>query len=175
MFSPDDDRKIEERKLAVTPLDLRQAKFSTSMRGFDKNEVTNFLLEASESYEQAVRENERLRQELARIEGALGQYKELEGSLKGTLLNAQKLSEDMRANATKEAALIIEKAHARAEDIQREIEGLRIRRREVETSIETIISTLHHTLDFVREQDSHDREREERVLQHRPRLEARPA
>ena len=178
MLMPDDDRKPEERApLAVTPLDLRQAKFATAMRGFDKSEVATFLLEAGESFEQATRENERLRQELARLEGSLSQYRELEGSLKNTLLSAQKLADDMRENAAKEAKLIIEKAQARAEDIHREIEGLRIRRREVETSVESIISTLHHTLDFVREQDAHDRERDERVVLHRPRLEAaaRPA
>ena len=173
MFKPDDAPQ-NRGPITVTPLDLRQARFGTAMRGFDKNEVSAFLLETADGYEQALRENERLRQELARVEGALAQSRELEGSLKNTLLSAQKVADDMRENAQREAALIVEKAQARAEDIQREIEGLRLRRREVEAGIEAMISTLHHTLDFVHEQDA--REREERVVQHRPRLESvRPA
>lgn len=60
------------------------------------------------------------------------------------------------------AELMVEKAQARVEDVQREIEGLRLRRREVETNIESVISSLNHTLDFVREQDK--RERDEKVL-----------
>ena len=153
MLMADDNHKPEERTMTVTPLDLRQAKFATAMRGFDKSEVTAFLGEAGDNFEQAVRENERLRQEIARLEGALQQSRELEGTLKSTLMNAQRVADDMRENARKEAALIVERAQARAEDIQREIEGLHLRRREVETSVEAIISTLTHALEFVREQE----------------------
>ncbi len=56
----------------------------------------------------------------------------------------------------------------RVEDVQREIDNLRLKRREAETSIEAIIASLHNTLDFVREQE----ERSHRVLALRPRLEA---
>jgi cell division initiation protein len=165
-----EDAPQPARHITVTPLDLRQARFASAMRGFDRNEVSALLLETADSYEQALRENERLRQELARAEGALAQSRELEGSLKSTLMSAQKVADDMRDNAAREAALIVEKAQSRAEDVQREIEGLRLRRREVEAGIESMISTLNHTLDFVREQEV--REREERVVQHRPRLES---
>jgi cell division initiation protein len=178
--------KSEERRPSITPLDLRQSKFATAMRGFNKAEVEAFLLEAADDYEKALRENERLRQDLARMEGALEQSRDLEGSLKSTLVSAQKVADDMRDNARTEAArvvreaearaaLLTEKAEGRLEDVQREIEGLRLRRRDVETSIEAIISSLHHTLDFVREQET--RERDEKVVPHRPRLESavRPA
>ena len=79
-----------DRHSAPTPLDVRQAKFSTSMRGYERAEVNAFLLEAADGYEQAMRENERLRQEVARLEASLTQYRELEGALKGALMSAQK-------------------------------------------------------------------------------------
>jgi hypothetical protein len=63
--------------------------------------------------------------------------------------------------------LLIEKAQGRLEEVQREIDGLRLRRREVESSLESIISALHNTVQFVREQDA--RHREEKILMHRPR------
>jgi len=50
---------------------------------------------------------------------------------------------------------------------QREIDGLKLKRREVETSVESIIQTLRNTLEFVRDQDT--REREDKILLHRPR------
>ena len=62
-----------DRTLTVTPLDVRQAKFGTAMRGFDRTEVTTFLLEAADGYEQALRENDRLRQDVARLEATLTQ------------------------------------------------------------------------------------------------------
>jgi cell division initiation protein len=167
-------RPMQDRHLSVSPLDLRQAQFGTAMRGFNKTDVTALLLQAADDFEHVLRENERLRQEVVRIEASLNQFRELEGSLKNTLVSAQRVADDMRENATQEsarivreaegrAALLVEKAQARTEEMQREIEALRLRRREVETSLEGIISSLNHTLDFVREQ--------EKVVPHRPRLE----
>ena len=168
-----------ERHLTISPLDLRQPRFGTAMRGFDRTEVTAFLEEAATDYEHALRENDRLRQEIVRLEASLNQFRELEGSLKSTLMSAQKVGDDMRENAQQEAArimrdaearadLLVEKAQRRLEDLEREIDGLRLKRREAETNIEATISTLHNTLDFIREQER--RERENKVVPHRPHV-----
>jgi cell division initiation protein len=175
---------LTERGLVVTPLDMRQAKFVTVMRGFDRQEVVNFLADAAAGFDQALRENERLRQEIARLEGALSQFRDLEGSLKNTLVSAQKLADDMRETGAQEASriirdaearaeIIIQKANVRLEDVQREIDGLRMKRREAETNIEATISALTHTLEFMREQD-HRAERQDKVVAHRPRFESEP-
>src|ERR1041385_7594502 len=172
-----------ERHISITPLDMRQARFTTALRGFDKADVNNFLQEAAEGFDLALRENERLRMEIVRLEASLNQYRELEGSLKTTLMSAQKIADDMRENARQEAArlvreaegrveLMVQRAQARTEDIEREIDGLRIKRREAETNVEDTISALHHTLDFIREQDR--RERDDRVVHHRPRIAPMP-
>ena len=170
------DRRIPAPDLAVMPLDVRQAKFPTSMRGYDREEVATFLEQAAEAFEIALRDNDRLRQEMARLEGALAQFRDLEGSLKNTLMSAQKLADDMRENAAQESArivreaegraeMILQKALGRLEDIQREIDSLRMKRREAEASIEAIIKTLGHAVSFVREQDQRDRA--EKVVPHR--------
>ena len=178
---PTDARRLPspERHLTISPLDLRQPRFGTAMRGFDRTEVTAFLEEAATDYEHALRENDRLRQEIVRLEASLNQFRELEGSLKSTLMSAQKVGDDMRENAQQEAArimrdaearadLLVEKAQRRLEDLEREIDGLRLKRREAETNIEATISTLHNTLDFIREQER--RERENKVVPHRPHV-----
>jgi cell division initiation protein len=179
-----------ERQVSVTPLDMRQTRFGSAMRGFDKSEVTTFLEQAAGDYEQTLRENERLRQQLAALETSVTQYRDIEGSIKNTLMSAQKVADDMREHAQREstrlvreaegraemlvreaegrAELLTQKTQARVEDIQREIDELRMKRREVQTSLESCVSTLRSTLDFVREQE----DRESRVVQHRPRLEA---
>jgi cell division initiation protein len=166
-----------DRHSAPTPLDVRQAKFSSAMRGYERAEVNSFLLEAADGYEQATRENERLRQEVARLDASLTQYRELEGALKGALMSAQKVSDDMKETASLDAARIVREAEGRAElithraqsqleDIQREIDGLRLKRRESEVALESIIAALHNTLEFVREQE----QRETRIIPHRPLL-----
>jgi cell division initiation protein len=163
----------------VSPLDLRQQKFHSRFRGFDKVEVTQLLLAVADDYEAALRETDRLRQELMRSEALLHEHREHERNLKNTLMTAQKLAEDIKANAHEEARriireaesrsdLLLEKTQARLEDIQREIDGLRLKRKDVETSIEATIQTLRNTLEYVHEQEA--RERDEKILLHRPRL-----
>jgi cell division initiation protein len=161
----------------VSPLDLRQSRFSSAFRGFDKVEVTSFLMAVADDYEQALRESDRLRQDGSRLEGVVAGHREQERNLQATLMTAQKLADDIRqgaedegrrivAEAQSHAELLIEKSQSRLEDIQREIDGLKLKRRDVETSVEATIQTLRHTLEFVREQEARDRE--EKVLFHRP-------
>jgi cell division initiation protein len=176
--SPDFRRlPVPERHVSVTPIDMRQARFSSAVRGFSKTEVTAFLEEAASDYEHSLRENERLRQQIAGMEVSLAQYRELEGSLKNMLISAQKVADDMRENAEKEAArlmreaegrveLMVQKAHVRVEEASREIDALKLKRREAQTNIEACVSALQSTLEFVREQEQKDRDH--RVVPHRP-------
>ena len=162
----------------VTPLDLRQQRFKTAFRGFNKVEVTSLLVAVADDYEQALRETDRLRQDIVRLDATLSEHREHEKDLKTTLMTAQRLSDDIKEQAGQEAKrilreaegrsdLLLEKTQARLEDIQREIDGLRLKRKDVETTIEATIQTLRNTLEYVREQETF--ERDERVLLHRPR------
>ena len=137
------------------------------MRGYEKAEVNAFLLETADGYEQALRENEQLRQDVIRLEASIQQYRELEGALKGALLSAQKASENMKENAQQEAArivrdaegrveLLVQRTQSQLEDVQRAIDGLRAKRRESEVALASIIGTLQNTLEFVREQDQRE-------------------
>ena len=171
-----DNKPGERTRMNVSPLDLRQQRFRSSFRGFDKVEVTAFLAAVADDYEQALRETDRLRQDVTRLEALIGEHREHERNLKSTLMTAQKLADDIKANAEIEGKrvirdaesrsdLLLEKTQARLEDVQREIDGLKLKRKDVETTIESTIQTLKNTLEYVREQEL--RERDERVLLHR--------
>lgn len=162
----------------VSPLDLRQQRFHSRFRGFDKIEVTSFLAAVADDYEQALRETDKLRQDLARMEAVLAEHRQQEQGLRATLMTAQRVSEDLKGTAEKEAERIIREAEARAqlvldktqarlEDVQREIDGMKLKRRDVEITLESTIQTLRNTLEYVRDQEQ--REREEKILLHRPR------
>ena len=173
----------------VSPLDLRQQRFRKAFLGFDRVEVTAFLAAVADDYEQALRETDRLRQDLMRMEAVLTEHREHEKNLQATMMTAQKLSDDIRSNADSEAKrivsgaeadgkrilreaesrsdLLLEKTQARLEDIQREIDGMKLKRKDVETTIEATMSALRNTLEFVHEQEL--RERDDRILLHRPR------
>ena len=165
-----------ERGTVITPLEMRQTSFASGWRGYSREAVRSFLVDASESYELALRENERLRQDIERLHGSIRQYQDLESGLKSTLVHAQRVAEDVRTNAAQEADRLVKEAQGRAElmmmaaqnrveDAQREIDGLRMRRREAEANVESIIASLHATLDFIR-----DQQRESRVVPLRPAM-----
>jgi hypothetical protein len=84
--------------------------------------------------------------------------------------NAAQESARIVAEAQARAELAAQKAQAKLEATQREVDGLKMKRREVETSIEATISTLRTTLDFVREQDRRERSAEGNVVPHRPHV-----
>ena len=157
----------------VSPLDLRQTRFRKAMRGFDPVEVTALLTAVADDYEGALREADRLKQDVSRMEVMLAEHRDAEKNLKVTLIAAQKLANDIKAQAESEArriiegaeqraAILVDKAQLRVEDVQREIDGLKLKRKDAETAVEATIQALRNTLEFVREQDQ--REREERVM-----------
>ena len=157
---------------------MRQTTFASGWRGYSPEAVRTFLVDASESYERALRENERLRQDIERLQALLRQYQDLEDGLKNTLVHAQKVADDVRASAALEADRVVKEAQGRAElmtmaaqnrieDAQREIDGLKLRRREAEANVESIISSLYSTLEFIR-----DQQREPRVVPLRTLMEA---
>ena len=100
--------------MKVSPLDLRQVKFRKTFRGFDRAEVMALMAEVADDYENALREVDKLQQEVAKMEALLGQHREHERDLRNTLLTAQKLSDEFRANAEAQARQIIREAEGRS-------------------------------------------------------------
>jgi cell division initiation protein len=171
---------VQDRRqfMKVTPLDLRQAKLRVVMRGYDRTEVDALLNEVADDYEQALRDSDRLHQELQRLEAVVAEHREHERNLRNTLLTAQRLADEIREHAEQESRRIVEEAESRAdlvfqqtqgrlEDVQREIDALKLKRRDVETTLQSTIATLRNALEFVREQDQ--KERDDKILLHRPR------
>src|SRR5688572_31438846 len=73
--------------MKVTPLDLRQQRFQTVMRGYDRGEVQAFMLEVADDYENALRECDKLRQDVAKLDAVLGEHRGQEDR-KSTRLNS---------------------------------------------------------------------------------------
>jgi cell division initiation protein len=165
------------RVMRIAPLDLRNQRFKKAIRGLDPTEVMAFLTEAASDYEHALREVDRLRMDLVRTETLLAEHRVREQNLRNTLETAQRLADEMKQAAQNEAKMIVreaqgradlllQKAQARLEDVERHINELRLRRRDVEGTLETSIQTLYHALEYIRDQD---RQPEGEVHLHRPR------
>lgn len=167
-----------ERVMRISPMDMRQQRFRSAFRGYDRTEVVAFLTEAADDYEHAMREVDRLRADLMRMETLLVEHRQREGTLRDTMLTAQRVSEDLKETAQNEAKLIVreaqgradlllQKAQVRLEEIDRDINELKLRRRDTEGSLESAIQALYRALEFIRDQD--ETRTDDKVLLHRPR------
>jgi cell division initiation protein len=107
-----------ENWMRITPMDIEQQEFSRSFRGYNEEEVDDFLDKIVKDYEELINENVRLNEEIEKMKERLKEFSELEASLRGALLNAQKSAEEMKGRVENEARVMVKKAEIEAEVIK---------------------------------------------------------
>ncbi|HLC16178.1 MAG TPA: DivIVA domain-containing protein [Thermodesulfovibrionia bacterium] len=108
--------------MKITPLDIQKKKFRVKLRGFDNEEVTAFLDVVQEEMEGIVIENATMKEELRRTEMKLKEYRDLEETMKTVLITAQKMVDEHKGSAQREAEIILKEARLKAHEIVREAE-----------------------------------------------------
>jgi cell division initiation protein len=108
--------------MRLTPIEIRQHRFSTRMRGFDPVEVVAFLEAITGDYEAVTRENSQLRRELEQVHRSFEALRAREGTIQDTLATAQQVVDQLKRTAVKESEMIVSQAELRAEQIVREAE-----------------------------------------------------
>lgn len=104
----------------LTPMDIHAKEFGRSFRGFNENEVNDFLNEIMKAYTAVLDENERLRGELERERSANGEFRRIEQSMRETLVVAQKTAEEMSTSAKRGADRLLETTAKEAQNMRRE-------------------------------------------------------
>ena len=89
--------------MPIRPIDVRRKEFRNSLRGYDANQVDDFLDAVADEFERAYTDNSRMREEIAHLRERLQQFEELEGSIRAALVHAEQAAEDLRRSATQEA------------------------------------------------------------------------
>lgn len=149
--------------MRITPLDIEAHSFAVRFRGFDRDEVKSFLTLISEEYEKLIVENSYLKEELARLNHSLSDYQDREKILKDTLLNVQKLAQEMRQEAHREKDVIIKEAELKADqileharrrisDLDRHIADLKMQRDNFEAGVIGLIEQHRRLIEMQREQ-----------------------
>ncbi len=108
---------IMSNGLKITPLDIQQKRFHIGFRGYDRTEVEMFLDLVRDEMESLVREVADLREFRQSYEQRLRELTGKEETVKNTLLMTQRLIEELRDGAKKEAALIVKDAEIRSHQI----------------------------------------------------------
>lgn len=104
--------------MKISPLDIQQQQFKVkTFRGLDPEDVDAFLQTVAGEMEGLIRENNQLKEQQSQQSREMLDMAEKERELRETLLSAQRVIEEMKANARKEAQLIVSEAELKGERI----------------------------------------------------------
>ncbi|MDQ0155937.1 DivIVA domain-containing protein [Robertmurraya andreesenii] len=106
--------------MPLTPLDIHNKEFNKGFRGYDEDEVNEFLDQVIKDYEIIIREKKELEEKLNDLNERLGHFSSIEETLNKSIVIAQEAAEEVKRNAQKEAKLIIKEAEKNADRIVNE-------------------------------------------------------
>lgn len=92
-------------------MDINNKDFKKNFRGYDCDEVDEFLDKVAEDYETIYKENSLLKDKLELLEEKLKHYSKIEVTIQNTLLLAQNAADQARETAKNESDLIIKQAN----------------------------------------------------------------
>ncbi len=115
--------------MKIAPIEIRNADFPKTLRGYDTEKVREFLKTIAEQMEELIRENLTLNERIRDLDSKVEDYRRMENIMKEALLTTQKTTEELKKNAQREAELIISNAKIESEKIlentRRELQKLR--------------------------------------------------
>ncbi|MFA5479515.1 MAG: DivIVA domain-containing protein [Candidatus Muiribacteriota bacterium] len=103
--------------MKITPLDIRKREFNKKLRGYNPEEVDEFIRTIYDEYNKVYTENKNIKSQVSKLEEKIKEFEEMEKTLKQALLSAQKTSGQLKTNAEREAQLIIKESELNAEKI----------------------------------------------------------
>ncbi|WP_438351606.1 DivIVA domain-containing protein [Paenibacillus sp. FA6] len=103
--------------MSLTPLDIHNKEFGRRIRGYDEDEVNEFLDQVIKDYESVIRENKELHNQMFTLQERLDHFVNIEESLSKTIIVAQEAADDVKSNAKKESQLILKEAEKNADRI----------------------------------------------------------
>ncbi len=103
--------------MRITPLDIQQQTFQVKFRGYDREEVQEFLRAVSETVEALVRENADVKERADKLEREAVELRQKEASFNDLLVTTQKMTENLKETARREADLILKEAELKSEEL----------------------------------------------------------
>jgi len=113
----------------ITPIDIRKQEFRKGLRGYDPDEVDTFLAMVADEMEELIGAAQRVKTEASSSKKRLAEYQQMEETMRETMATVQKVVEEKRQAAYKEADMVLKEAEVRAsnwiEDAHRSIRDIK--------------------------------------------------
>ena len=107
----------DDHAFHLTPLDVRSQEFTRAFRGYDRNQVNEFKLAISDELERLLRDRAQHEERLRSAQEQLRAFRDRERAMNEALVAAQQLRVDSKAQAEREAELLLREARGEAERI----------------------------------------------------------
>jgi cell division initiation protein len=140
--------------MAYTPVELRHVRFKRGLFGYQRTPVERTIEEVIDSFEVVWRERADYADRIEQLQADLKRHRELETLLRSTLTTAEQAAHELKDHARREAALVLEEAHAEARKITRDALAERER---LGTETHRIKALLGAALDAVEDADGEAR------------------
>ncbi len=96
--------------MALSPLDIQHMEFPNALNGYPKRQVREFLERVSAELEGVLKENQSLRDEMKRRDTQISELQGSEAELKRVVIAAERIANEIRDNAKREAELTVQDA-----------------------------------------------------------------
>jgi cell division initiation protein len=138
--------------MKIAPIDIAHKTFSRKLGGIDGVEVEEYLKNIADEMETLIHERNQLKEQIRERDMQMLEYRERDKALKETIMTAHRMTETLRKDADREAAIILNDAQQRAEAIVRdardglkrtyqEITDMKRQRSQFEVALRSLVSS----------------------------------
>ena len=118
----------------ISSEDVRRVTFDKAFQGYRREDVDAYLKEVAQAMDDLAAQNDDLQKKLVVLAQRIDQYRAEEDTLRTTMINAQRLGENVIREAKQKAAEIIRTANIKAEDReQRSRDDVELAKQEIVT------------------------------------------
>lgn len=109
--------------MALTPMDIHNKEFPVKMRGYDQDQVNDYLDQIIKDYEMLLKQKKETEKRLSFAEEKLENYDQMHDSLNKSIIVAQDAADRLKMNAEKEAEMITKEAATAAANVKHDAEN----------------------------------------------------
>lgn len=144
--------------MTISKIDLLNRKFAKKLWGYAPEEVDQLMAEVAEMLGAVAEERKNLVKKVKRMESSVEEFRQRDETLRDTLMSTQKMVDDIKGGAQREAQLILDEARAKAEgmvqqghnrlaQLYEDIENLKRQRSQFEIQLRGLLETHLRIID----------------------------
>ena len=103
--------------MVLSPVEIHDKEFDSKFRGYDRDQVNEFLKQAAQDYNLALQKNAELEKELKDTTDQLKYFTDMKDALNQSILVAQEAAEKVKTESEQEAQIIVEESQKKARDL----------------------------------------------------------